>query len=168
MPLIRPRRLRLRAQSAAVLVGVLLVALAAVLGESVTTSDPTERLHQPHDLGPNELALVPSGFTIAGEATERLRPGSASGLLLTIDNPYDFPLAVQDISVTFVGTPECDGPSNFVVSRPFVGPVTVPSGASTLPTDLAPQIAMLNLDISQDGCKAHPVTLRYGGSARRA
>ena len=118
--------------------------------------------------GPLEVTMATRTVSVTGNATTSLRPGGLSDLDLTITNPYAFDLRIEAINVTFLGSASCDGPSNFAVHRAFAGPLTVPSGTTALPPNLAPQIKMLNLPGVQDDCKLASITLNYSGLASRA
>ncbi len=118
--------------------------------------------------GPKILILATRAFTVVGNAISTLRPGTVSDLALTINNPYPFALKIEAINVAFVGTGPCNGPANFTVSRPFAGPITVPAGATVLPSTVSPQIKMLNRAVPQDGCKLASISLNYSGLASRA
>lgn len=118
--------------------------------------------------GPRVLTLATRSFTVTGSAVTPLRPGSVSDLNLTVTNPYSFALKIESLTVTFTGTPSCNGPVNFAVARAFAGPVIVPAGSTVLSAAVAPQIRMLNLPTAQDNCKSTHIALNYSGMASRA
>ena len=160
-------------------------------GTIPTTPDRTiapDRATDANDEIPSQLALVdgpqsgappetgvaiaaPSeriAFTMAAKAISPLSPGSTSELAMKITNPNQVPIIVESIDVAFSGTVACDGATNFEVSRPFVGPLRLPPGTTTVSRRVAPTVAMRNLPTNQDGCRDTKLVLQFTGQARRA
>ena len=135
-------------------------------GESRDETDRRTDVSDRENPRDDRHAIVP--FTLSGDAVTRLSPGQESDLRLTIRNPNRFALRLETIRIAFIGRPSCDGPSNFAVSRAFVGPYTVPPGETRLPSRVAPKIRMRDLPRSQDGCQSILLTLRYSATASRA
>ena len=119
-----------------------------------------------------EAALSPTtdrlAFTMSAKALSPLSPGSTSELAMKITNSNQVSIMVESIDVAFVGTVECDGATNFEVGRPFVGPLRVPPGTTTISRFKAPTISMRNLPTNQDGCRDTKLVLQFTGQARRA
>jgi hypothetical protein len=116
-------------------------------------------------------------FTISGDLSTLLAPGTGGPLALTVTNPNGFDLLVSWLVVT-VGQgsskPGCDGATNLQVvqsnTASGAASIVVPAGGSvTLPAQgaTAPRVEMLDLATNQDACKGAVFTLSYGGSGSR-
>jgi hypothetical protein len=119
-------------------------------------------------------------FTIAGNLTGLLTPGTSRSLELTLTNPNKKPVAVSNLTVTVQAvTRSADAiarnlpctPADYAVTQyggPY--PLTIPgstsSALSTLGVPAAgfPRVAMLNTATNQDGCKGATLTLAFAGA----
>jgi hypothetical protein len=113
-------------------------------------------------------------FTITGNLSEPLAPGSSRSVPLTISNPNGVQIFVTGLTVTVqAGSTKvgCDGPTNLTVTQsngsatntlaiPAGGHVTLPSGSVS-----APQVLMKDLASNQDACKGASFAFGYSGSA---
>jgi hypothetical protein len=117
------------------------------------------------------------GFSISGDVSTPLAPGTQGILPLIVSNPNDFDILVSELSVAVEpgsSKPGCDGRSNLVVIQSNLsGGVSarVPAnGSLTLPAQGAdaPQVEMVDLPTNQDACKSAIFRLSYSGTARAA
>lgn len=115
----------------------------------------------------------PKPFTIElrGEL-EHLYPGyPAQQVPVRIANPNPVPIEVTTLTVDISGDPPNCSVENFALTPSSVSPtapLTVPAaGSVNLPTEkvAAPSISMLNLPVSQDGCRGTEVPLAFDGEA---
>ena len=146
--------------------------LGSVSQSKTTTNGSTDTV------APTVLSVVPGEtfndalpagqFQISGRALSILRPGTFSDVGLTITNSNNFPISIDSLTVSFVGTPGCEGPTNFRVFRPFNGPFIAAPGTTAIPTAMAPRIQMIDLPVPQDACKTTTITLHYAGSATKS
>ncbi|MFC5928272.1 hypothetical protein D6T64_17860 [Cryobacterium melibiosiphilum] len=112
---------------------------------------------------------------IAGTTSEPLFPGDVQALNLELSNPHDFAVDVDSLAVTLI---EVDAPrataqlgcslADFaaVQVRQSLALTVPPATTATLtalgvPRAFLPQLAMLNPNLNQDGCKGATITLRY-------
>jgi hypothetical protein len=124
---------------------------------------------------PSSPAVDP--FTISGNLSTLLSPGTGGPLALTVTNPNGFDLLVSGLVVTVrpgSSKPGCDGAANLQVvqsnAASGAASIVVPAGGSvTLPAQgaTAPRVEMLNLATNQDVCKSAVFTLSYAGSGSR-
>ena len=117
----------------------------------------------------------PMSFTISGEVRGALAPGSMVPVDLSLENPNDFELDVEGITVTVrdVDAPRADtnrpcSVADFAV-RQVPGSVVLSLGGKRT-QDLSglglargdwPAVGMLNRPINQDGCREAVLTLGY-------
>jgi|GEM_PF-2026418 len=113
-------------------------------------------------------------FTVSGNATGPLAPGTTRALAITLSNPNNVAITVTALGASVApGSSKagCDGPSNLQLTQsniaeakaltiPANGQVTLPSGAIS-----APQVLMKDLPTNQDTCKGASFTFTYSGSA---
>jgi len=122
------------------------------------------------------VSAPPQVFSIAGDLTEKLYPGTRAPLDLALTNPNDFDLRVTNLTVAVdarTSSAGCDGNENFAATQyggPY--PLTLPPGTSTLSrlvddASKLPRIEMRNLPSSQDACQNASIALRYTGSATK-
>ena len=121
------------------------------------------------------VQAVPS-FTISGDITGVIRPGVMLPLDLSLENPNDEELSVEEIKVTLTGI---DAPratadlpctaADFEVRQIGGGAAALrlePKGAKKLSQlDVVPRqrpaFGMINRPVNQDGCKGATLTLGY-------
>jgi hypothetical protein len=128
-------------------------------------------------VAPSTVVSAPlERFSIAGDLTQKLYPGTSVPLDLALTNPNDFELKVTDLTVAVearTSSAACDGDENFAATQyggPY--PFALPPGTSTLShlvgdSSKLPRIEMRNLPSSQDACQNASITLRYTGSATK-
>jgi hypothetical protein len=119
-----------------------------------------------------------SSLTISGDASSPIEPGLMVPLDLSLDNPNDFDLSIERITVTVqkVVAPRADADhpcsaADFEV-RQFSGGVVLSlpgnhTGALSglgLARDHWPAVGMVNTSVNQDGCKGASLTLGYHAS----
>lgn len=115
-------------------------------------------------------------FTISGGSPAGpLAPGIGNQPLnLTLSNPNNQSLPVNNLSVTVSGTNKAGcGASNYAVTQ-YSGPypLTLPKNGNSslaalgIPAAQQPQLKMLDLPTNQDACKGATVNLAYSGSAQ--
>ena len=121
-------------------------------------------------------------FTIAGNLTGQLAPGTALPLQLSVSNPNKKALSVNNLSVTLhdvartafaVSHNQPCSTSDYLVTQ-YVGPYPLQVPGSTtmtlaqlgVPASQWPQITFLDRPVNQDGCKGATLTLAYAGSAQ--
>jgi hypothetical protein len=119
-------------------------------------------------------SVVTAAFTIAGNPNGPLSPGRMVPINLRLGNPYGFAIKVTSISITIRSSsaPGCLAADNFTVSRPFVGPVTVPANTTMTLADLNvsprdwPSLLLIDRPtVDQGACKGASVVLAYAGFA---
>jgi hypothetical protein len=113
-------------------------------------------------------------FTIAGDVVEPLTLGATRTVPLTLTNPYDFDLVVEELDVRATTTKAgCDADANFAVAQPDLGdePLVLPPGDSELSelvgADQQPTVTWQNLETEQNACLGAPLTFTYSGLARK-
>ncbi len=115
-------------------------------------------------------------FSIAGNATRVLYPGTTSPIDLSFTNksgtPIDLGSGAVGIRVTSPN-PRCSASVNFKVDRSLLAAVTIPRhaedvslGSLRVPPGAWPVIEMLTTHVTQDACADLTLTLHYstGGS----
>jgi len=117
-------------------------------------------------------------FTISGDLSEPLAPGTTLPLDLTFTNPNPVPVTLTALAVSIsrlddAHTAACPIAANYVVT-PFRGDlptIVLPANGhatlSSLGIDRAlwPQVGMLDTDFVQNGCLGAKLTLAYTGTA---
>jgi hypothetical protein len=119
----------------------------------------------------------PAPFSVTGNVSTPLEPGSAQPIDAVLSNPNSLPLSVTGLVVTIQGvtapqatsTLPC-GPNDFAVQQ-YGGklPLTVPASSSRSLSDLGipaaqwPQISILDLPTNQDGCQGASLGLGFSG-----
>ena len=120
-------------------------------------------------------------FTLSGNLTRQLAPGTSLPLDLGITNPNKKPLALTNVSVSITSvTRTADaiarnlpcGTTDYTVTQ-YSGPypLAVPPGSTSLSglgieSTQWPQFRMLNTPANQDGCKGATLQLVYSGSGQ--
>jgi hypothetical protein len=115
-------------------------------------------------------------FSVGGDLTTPLYPGTSQPLNLTFTNPNPVPITIarggisaRNITIS-PGTHGCAS-SNFAVAQGLIGAVTIPPG-QTRPTSLSalrvprpdwPVIKMLDTSTNQDACQDAKLTVTYAG-----
>jgi hypothetical protein len=119
-------------------------------------------------------------FTVAGDLSTPLRPGTTAPLDLAIANPHAYPITVTSVSVTVeavtvarTGAPSRCSTDNFAVTQPTaIMPLTIAPHAhvSLASRDFDrkswPQIHMLKTRHLQDACKDVALTLDYHATGK--
>ncbi|MEO7268858.1 MAG: hypothetical protein ABIW49_06600 [Knoellia sp.] len=120
-----------------------------------------------------------SSFTISGDATEPITPGSTASIDLEFANPRWLPMVVRDVrvSVRAVRAPYADAEhpcsvSDYTVEQVPAGTeITIPARATrtlsglSLPERSWPSVALVaNPTGSQDGCKGASLELVHGAT----
>jgi hypothetical protein len=113
-------------------------------------------------------------FTITGDVLEPLTLGATRTVPLTLENPYDFDLVVEDL-VLAVDTANagCDAAANFPIRQPDLSePVVLPPGTSSFEElvdgpDRLPAVTWTNLDAEQNACLGAKLDFTYSGLARK-
>ncbi|WP_442543155.1 COG1470 family protein [Arthrobacter sp. KN11-1C] len=120
-------------------------------------------------------------FTISGDLSGLLAPGTAIPINLQLTNPGNSSLNVTGLTVAVTGVTRtaqavannrpCN-PSDYSVTQ-FSGiyPISAPPGNSSLsgnaiPSSRWPQIRMLDTSLNQDGCKGATLQLSYSGTGQ--
>lgn len=120
-------------------------------------------------------------FTISGDLSGLLAPGTAIPINLQLTNPGNSSLNVTGLTVAVTGVTRtaqavannrpCN-PSDYSVTQ-FSGnyPISAPPGNSSLsgsaiPASRWPQIRMLDTSLNQDGCKGATLQLSYSGTGQ--
>ncbi|MFF0343960.1 hypothetical protein [Kribbella sp. NPDC004875] len=125
------------------------------------------------------LVLQTSGraFAISGNLTGQLAPGVTRPLDLTLTNPNKKPISVTNLTVALSSVTRTPyavahnlpcGVSDYRITQ-YAGtyPLTVPANGSIAVSGFsAPQVAMLDTAVNQDGCKGATVTLAYSGAGQ--
>jgi hypothetical protein len=116
-------------------------------------------------------AVNPQDYSIAGDSSVPLLPGTNSGVDLQIINPNPMPITVVSDSTTVTTSSGSCTPSNFAMVQELHVPVTVPAGTSAtlsslgIPPDDWPTVGMLDTGSDQDACQGVRLTLHYQGEA---
>jgi LPXTG-motif cell wall-anchored protein len=123
-------------------------------------------------------ASAADSFTISGTLGTALRPGIGGALDLTIGNPLDVQLRLNELTVTVASVaPTTCAVSNFAVNQavlPTIGLTAVPAhgalslSAVGLTISQLPQVRMVETGVSQDECQNAVLHLVYTGSALAA
>jgi hypothetical protein len=115
-------------------------------------------------------------FSVGGDLTSPLYPGTSQPLNLTFTNPNPVPITIarggisaRNIAIS-PSTPGCAS-SNFAVAQGLIGAVTIPPGrtrpdsleALGVPRAHWPVIKMIDTGKNQDACQDAKLTLTYAG-----
>jgi hypothetical protein len=114
-------------------------------------------------------------FSVSGNLTSALRPGTSAPIDLTLTNPHSYPMTVTAVAVRIsavtvatTGKPSSCSTSNFVVREPVkVLPITLAAHSSVslsnknFPRSSWPQITMLKTNVSQNECKNVSLQISY-------
>jgi hypothetical protein len=115
-------------------------------------------------------------FSVGGDLTEPLSPGTSESLNMTFTNPNSVPIHIAKGAITAANIaittnkPGCAG-SNFAVTQGLTIRITIPAGQSSrislaelgVPQGDWPVIAMLETGKNQDACQNATLTLTYSG-----
>jgi hypothetical protein len=112
---------------------------------------------------------------VTGNLTALLSPGRVLPLDVTFTNYRRRPLHLERLLVGFddrTSSPTCSAWAIFGVRQMPPMPLLLPPGDTRLSelvpaSSVWPRIAMLNLPVSQDGCKNTTLTLRLSAEGRR-
>jgi hypothetical protein len=113
-------------------------------------------------------------FTISGDLTRPLYPGTSQSLNLTISNPNPVSITIMAgrIQVAFsTNQAGCSASTNFTVVHGLRASVTVPArtaaslAALGIPKSKWPVVSMVETHTDQDACRGATLTLTYSGSA---
>lgn len=113
-------------------------------------------------------------FTVSGNASGPLAPGTTQPLAITLSNPNNVTITVTALTVTTApGSSKagCDGPANLALTQSNLSEAKaltiVAGGHATLPSGSisAPQVLMKDLPVNQDACKGASFNFTYSGSA---
>jgi uncharacterized membrane protein len=107
-----------------------------------------------------------------------LSPGTSKPLNMALSNPHNFDILVREVAVSldpYSSSPSCGVKANFGVDQmpSSVYPLTIPAGSTRtlsqlgVPESQWPRVKMLNLPVSQDGCKGAQITLQFSGAATK-
>jgi hypothetical protein len=125
------------------------------------------------------LVITTSGkaFSISGNLSDLLAPGVGRPLNLTLTNPNNQAIAVNNLTVTIKSVSKAStAPAGSCTTADYAitqysgpYPLSVPANGSATLSGLAPQskwpfVRMLNTAANQDGCKGATLTLAYSGS----
>jgi hypothetical protein len=113
----------------------------------------------------------PQMFTISGSVSGLL-VGAAKPVTVTLTNPNSLPIYVDALTTTLTtngGSGGCSA-SNFAITQSNAStatPILVPAGSSVVVSTApqAPQVMLVDLATSQDGCKNKSFTLNFTGTA---
>jgi len=120
------------------------------------------------------LGDPPHTFTITGDASLPLFPGTSQSLDLVFTNPEASPITVAAGSVTIaIATTQadCSASANFAVPQSLTTNVSVPADSTESLSDLSvpraawPVISMVETNVDQGACEGAPLALTYTGSA---
>jgi hypothetical protein len=124
---------------------------------------------------PAHFSLINSAnFSISGDITPLLYPGTSQKLDLGFTNPNPSPITIASgaVSITISTTQAgCSPSANFAVTHRLTARVTVPASSTKSLSDLDipdgkwPVIGMVETHTNQDSCEGAPLTLHYSGSA---
>jgi hypothetical protein len=112
-------------------------------------------------------------FTIAGNVTAKLYPGTSQpvNVIITNPNPAPITIAANGITITLTTSQSGCASSNFAVTHGPAVSVTVPANSTMSLSQLGvstpswPVIAMIDTHTNQDHCQGAPLTITYTGSA---
>jgi len=128
--------------------------------------------------GQGRLWPQPSSFTISGDATEPIVPGSSVAIDLAFTNRRPLPLAVSSVEVRVLGVraPNADverpcAVSDYTVEQvPQATKITIPARGTRSLSGLGlsrqnwPRVGLVDRAVNQDGCMGATVELAYGAS----
>jgi hypothetical protein len=115
-----------------------------------------------------------ANFTISGNVSTPLYPGTGQSVNLTITNPNPTPITIAAGAVEITisdSRPGCPASSNFTMSQGLTTAVTVPGGSTQSLSQLGvpqadwPVVTMVDTHTNQDACEGATLTLNYAGSA---
>ena len=125
-----------------------------------------------------------TGFTLSGDVTQLLSPGTTAALNVKITNPFNYDILITAVTVTVQHAttkngqpnPTCDGTTNLIVTRQFSGtsPLKVKADRTVSLSDLGipqsqwPQLLMPDLPTNQDACKGTTTKFTYSATATKA
>jgi uncharacterized membrane protein len=128
------------------------------------------------------LSSTDNRFTIGGNLSGLLAPGSTTPLDLVLSNPNQKPLSVTNLTVTVQSVTRttsaiahnlaCTSTDYTVAQYSGPYPLTVPANGSASLSGLGirssarPQVGMRNTSVNQDGCKGATLTFAYNGSGQ--
>jgi hypothetical protein len=129
----------------------------------------------------SDAVLAPSAsasFTIGGNLTAPLWPGSSESLDMTFTNPTAQPLAIDKGNITSgnitVSTTQTGcAASNFAVTQGVTERIVIPAGQTVSLSGLGvpqadwPVVEMIETNTNQDACEGAPLTLTYSGIEAR-
>jgi hypothetical protein len=113
----------------------------------------------------------PRSYTLAGDATSVVIPGTSAAVDLRITNPNPVPITVIATTITITTPSGACGPGNFRVTNGPTHPVTVAAGSTATLSELGvpesdwPTVTMVDTGIDQDACQNAQLTLHYQGEA---
>lgn len=121
-----------------------------------------------------------SPYSISGDVTDPLEPGTPRGIDLTVTNPFALPLRLTGLSVKIRAlsapraTPAlpCTAADFSVQQYSGAYPVVIPALSARsleglgIPVAAWPQVAIVDRTSNQDGCQGASVTLAYDALAR--
>jgi hypothetical protein len=122
------------------------------------------------------IGTVSQNFTVGGNLTTPLYPGTSLPLNMTFTNPNSAPITIPGggisaSNITITSTAPGCASSNFTLVHGLTVAVTIPANQLT-PTSLSalgvpqanwPVIEMINTDANQDACQGAKLTLTYAG-----
>jgi len=124
---------------------------------------------------PATFSLINSvNFTISGDITPPLYPGTSQKLNLVFANPNPSPITIASGAVTVTITTTqagCPVSPNFAAPQGLTANVTVPANSTKSLSDLGiaqanwPVVAMVETHANQDACEGAPLTLHYSAGA---
>jgi hypothetical protein len=147
---------------------------SATAAVNLVISSPRSSLPQPSNTS------EPTSFTISGDLTTPLEPGSSAPLDLALANPDPGEIAISNLAVTLTGVsgPHVDathpcGIEDFSVTQ-FSGAYgfKVPAASTRhldelgIPPAQWPQVAMLDRPVNQNGCKGASLSFSYTGTSQ--
>ena len=113
----------------------------------------------------------PRDYTLAGNATSVITPGTSADVDLRITNPNPVPITVIATTTTVTTPGGGCGPGNFRITNGPTHPVTVAAGSTTSLSQLGvaesdwPTVTMVDTGANQDVCQHAQLTLHYQGEA---
>jgi hypothetical protein len=130
--------------------------------------------------GQGELAQSVDSFSITGDASDPILPGSRTPTDLTIINTHDSDLVVTQLNVTVI---RVDAPNANADQPCSIHDFTIDQTDSTLnftvsptasqslsqlgiPESAWPRLGMRDTSANQDGCKGASLTLAYAASGK--
>lgn len=116
-------------------------------------------------------AFSPQDYTLTGDVSGSLLPGSTGAVDLRITNPNPVPITVVSDTTTITTSRGSCPPSNFASLQDLRVPVVVPAGSSVtlsqagVPPADWPTVTMVDTPSDQDACAGAVLTLHYRGEA---